>query len=141
MTYVTGIPSKDVPKTWPLVRKFIESGLVDGTAPERLFDRIMRLECALWVAKVTETIIAACVTECVIKDNRKVCNIVSIGGIGLPEWINDLVMIEGWAASNSCLAMRIEECRMAWARILPQHGYALIYKNPITKLVVLEKAL
>lgn len=134
MTYVTGIPSKDVPKTWPLVRKFIESGLVEGGNPDRLFERIMRRECALWVAKANENIIAACVTENVIKDNRKVCNVISIGGVGMDQWLGDLATIEAWALSNDCVAMRFEECRSGWAKILSSRGYR-------TKLVVVEKVL
>lgn len=134
MTYVTGVLSKDVPKTWPTVRRFIASGLVDGTEPERLFDRIMRRECALWIAKTDEKIIAACITECVVKDGRKICNVISIGGFGMDDWLDDLTTIEAWAMSQNCTAMRFEECRAGWAKVLSSRGYR-------TKLVVLEKAL
>ena len=141
MTFITGVHSKDVPQTWPQVAKFIHSGLMDGGGIEELLARVMRRECALWVAKDREYIVAACVTENVILDGRKICNVISVGGVGMDDWLKDLGMIEAWSISNGCAAMRFEDAREGWLRILSSHGYVLISKNPQTKLITLEKVL
>lgn len=134
MTFVTGVHSREVPQTWPQVAKFIASGLMEGGDLEELFARIMRRECALWVAKTNDRIVAACVTENVILDGRKICNVISVGGVGMDDWLADLGMIELWALSQECTAMRYEKCRPGWARVLAPKGYQ-------TKFIVLEKAL
>lgn len=134
MTFVTGVHSKDVPQTWPQVAKFIHSGLMDGSGIEELLARVMRRECALWVAKDNEYIVAACVTENVILDGRKICNVISVGGVGMDDWLADLGMIEAYALSNDCVAMRYEKCRPGWARVLAPKGYQ-------TKFITLEKIL
>ena len=134
MAHITGVHSREVPQTWPLVKRFIQSGLMEGGDIEDLFARIMRRECALWVAKADDRIIAAAVTENVILDGRKICNVISCGGAGMDDWLGDLGMIEAWALSNECVAMRYEKCRPGWARVLAPKGYQ-------TKFVVLEKAL
>ncbi len=126
MTYVTGIPSKDVPKTWPLVRKFIESGLgEDGADPEKIYARLLRTECQLFVAKDNEAIVAACVTELGTTDSINICSILCIGGSGMNDWLIYLPQIERWANAKERKKITIAYPRPAWARILKDNGYRL----------------
>lgn len=134
MTFFTGIPSYEVAKAWPSVKRFIESGLVEGDDIEKIFSKILTRQCTLWSVSTEERPIAAAVTEVVILDGKKVCNVISIGGTRMSEWIANITIIEAWAYSNGCSAMRFADCRPGWSRILAQHGYQ-------TKFVVLEKAL
>lgn len=135
MTFVTGVLSKDVPKTWPQVRRFIEAGLgEDGVPSQRIYERLLRAECQLLVALDKGKIIAACVTELATKDNITACNILCIGGSGLNEWLHYLPSIEMWALGKERKKILIEHARPAWARILKDSGYQI-------KSVVLEKVL
>ena len=132
MSIVTGIQSKDVPRIWPSVARFIAAGLGEGETLENTFDRLNKRQCQLWTAKDNEKIIAAAVTEIVTLEGRKICNVLSIGGSGLDEWIDNLGFIEAWAISNKCVAMRHANCRPGWRRIL---------KDYQVKFLVLEKVL
>ena len=77
--------------------------------------------------------IAACVTELPTIGTRKVCNVITVGGTRMEEWLGmSLSRIEQWATSNGCSAMRFPECRPGWQKILKDYN--------VTK-INLEKAL
>lgn len=129
----TGILSKDVWVIWGSVKGFIQDGLAEGESLDTILERLTATSCQLWVAYSEKEIIAACVTELPTIANRKVCNVISCGGTRMDEWLGlSLPVIEAWAKSNGCTAMRFPEIRPGWKRIL---------KDYQLKKILLEKAL
>lgn len=128
----TGINSKNVEKVWPSVASLIRLGLAEGEELETIHSRIKDRTCQLWAAYEGEKIIAACVTELPTIAGRKVCNIISVGGSQMEKWLQNMGIIEIWAKSQQCTAMRFPEIRPGWAKILKDYR--------VTK-VNLEKAL
>ena len=128
----TGIPSRDIWAIWGSVNGFIEGGLAEGEALDTILERLTATSCQLWVAYSEKEIIAACVTEIVTIGNRKVFNVISIGGSRMPEWLGHLATLEAFAISHNCTAMRFPEIRPGWRRVLKDYQ--------LTK-ITLEKAL
>ena len=129
----TGIPSKDVWAIWGSVVGFIQSGMAEGESIDTILERLTATSCQLWVAYDDELIIAACVTEIVTIGNRQVCNVISVGGTRMDDWLDiSLPVIESWAKTKECTAMRFPEIRPGWRRVLKDYH--------LTK-ITLEKAL
>ena len=128
----TGIPSRDIWAIWGSVVGFIQSGMAEGESIDDILERLTATSCQLWVAYDDELIIAACVTEIANIENRKVFNVISIGGSRMPEWLGHLATLEAFAISHNCTAMRFPEIRPGWRRVLKDYQ--------LTK-ITLEKAL
>jgi hypothetical protein len=128
----TGVLSHDVPQYWPLVECHIKRGLAKGETLENHYERLMKREEQLWIAFTSQKVIAACLTELVTLDNRKVCNIISIGGSGILQWLHHIKTLEAFAKAKGCAAMRYPEIRKGWQRVLKDYH--------VTK-ITLEKAL
>lgn len=129
----TGVLSNQIAPIWNDVSDFIQGGLAEGEELTGIMTRLAMKECQLWIAKDGDKIIAACITELVTIGNRKVCNVITVGGIRMNEWLGmSLTTIEAWARENSCTAMRFPEIRPGWQRVLKDYH--------ITK-INLEKAL
>lgn len=120
MTF-TGVNSKNVEKVWLSVAPLIRQGLAEGEELETIRSRINARTCQLWAAYEGEQIIASCVTELPTIAGRKVCNIISIGGTGMEKWLPNLSIIELWAKSQQCTAMRFPEIRPGWQRVLKEY--------------------
>ena len=117
-----GILSKDVWVIWGSVKGFIQDGLAEGESLDTILERLTATSCQLWVAYSEKEIIAACVTELPTIANRKVCNVISCGGTRMDEWLGlSLPVIEAWAKSNGCTAMRVPEIRPGWRRVLKDY--------------------
>lgn len=115
---LTGIQSKDIPVIWGAVCDFLRQGLNEGESLSHIQARLKVLECQLWVAYDADKILAACVTELVFIGNRKVCNIITVGGTQMETWLRHMETIEAWARENQCAAMRFPEIRPGWAKVL-----------------------
>ena len=137
MVTVTGILSKDVPLVWGSIKGFITAGLGPDDPLAKILALIIKREAQVWVAYDDEKIIAACVTELPTLDGRKVCNIISLGGSRIKEWRHWMESMEAWARSNNCAAMRFEDCRKGFARIV--RGYTA--KPGLNGKIILEKGL
>lgn len=127
-----GVQSKDIPEIWDRVSGFIESGLNEGEILLHILKRLRATSCQLYIAYDRAEIIAACVTEIVTLGNRKVFNIISIGGTRMREWLPHLATLEAYAKDQGCIAMRFPEIRTGWRQMLKD------YK--VTK-ITLEKVL
>ena len=133
MAEFTGILSRDVWVIWGSVKGFIQDGLAEGESLDTILERLTATSCQLWVSYDEAEIIAACVTELPTIADRKVCNVISVGGTRLKEWLGlSLPVIEAWAKHNGCTAMRFPEIRPGWQRVL---------KDYQLKKILLEKAL
>ena len=118
----TGIPSRDIWVIWGSVKGFIQDGLAEGESLDTILERLTATSCQLWVAYSEKEIIAACVTELPTIGARKVCNVISCGGTRMDEWLGlSLPVIEAWAKSNGCTAMRFPEIRPGWQRVLKDY--------------------
>lgn len=78
----------------------------------------------LWVAWADE-ILAAAVTELVLRDGRRECCIALCGGRDMDEWITAYPEIERYAREEGCSAMRIIG-RPGWERVLPGYRRAAV---------------
>ena len=114
----TGVISSELPQYWGRVDGFIASGLAEGENLDHILERLIARSCQLWIAHDAETVIAACITEIVTIGGRKVFNIISVGGTRMPEWLPHMATLEAFARSHGCSAMRFEEIRPGWQRIL-----------------------
>lgn len=129
----TGILSENISAIWPQAEQLIEKGLEEGGSLEQIYSKLLHRENQLWAAFENQTMIAACVTELVTIGERKVCNVISVGGMGMNGWLGvALGTIEAWAKANECVAMRFPEIRPGWQRALKNYH--------ITK-ITLERAL
>jgi hypothetical protein len=128
----TGIHSNEVEKFWPKAGHFIRLGLAEGAVLEHVFYNLVTCKNQLWAAFRGNDMVAACVTELVTIGGRDVCNVISIGGTGLHDWLPHLTTIESWAKANGRSAMRFPEVRKGWARVLKDYT--------VTK-IILEKEL
>ena len=118
----TGVQSRDIWAVWGSVKGFIQDGLAEGESLDHILERLTATSCQLWVAFDDELIIAACVTELPTIGTRKVCNVISCGGTRMDEWLGlSLPVIEAWAKSNGCTAMRFPEIRPGWQRVLKDY--------------------
>ena len=120
--YFCGIQSKDVWAVWGVVKNFIQSGLAEGEKLDHILERLNNRSCQLWTAFSDAEIIAACVTEIVTIGNRQVCNVISVGGTRMDDWLGiSLPVIEAWAKTKECTAMRFPEIRPGWRRVLKDY--------------------
>jgi hypothetical protein len=117
----TGIHSNEVEKFWPKAGPFIQLGLAEGATLQHVFFNLVTRKNQLWAAFRGNDMVAACVTELVTIGGRDVCNVISIGGTGLNDWLPYLSTIEAWAKANGRSAMRFPEVRPGWQRILKDY--------------------
>jgi hypothetical protein len=128
----TGVKVENVDRYWELVEPLIKSGLGEGENITDAYNDILSGHNQLWIAYRDETLLAACITELCDLGQRKVCNIRSIGGTAVNDWLDYIEIIEAWAKQNGCSSMRFPIIRKGWARIL---------KHYHTTHIVLEREL
>jgi hypothetical protein len=117
----TGIHSNEVEKFWPKAGPYIQLGLAEGATLQHVFFNLVTCKNQLWAAFRGNDMVAACVTELVTIGGRDVCNVISIGGTGLHDWLPYLSTIEAWAKANGRSAMRFPEVRPGWQRVLKDY--------------------
>jgi hypothetical protein len=117
----TGIEAKDIRDYWGLACPLIQRGLGEGENIQDVFKRLQLGDNQLWIAYKGHVLLAACVTEIVTLGDRKVCNILSVGGTALHEWANYISTLEAWAKSKNCSSMRFPIIRKGWARVLKKY--------------------
>lgn len=127
----TGVQLKNIPKVWLAVAPLLRQGLAEGETLEQIKARLDSKECQLWIVYEGEKTIAACVTEIVTIGERKVCNIITIGGSRMDEWLHNLNIIEIWAKSQDVVAMRFPEIRTGWAKILKDYTVTKILMEKV----------
>lgn len=107
---------------WPKVRPLIVSAMKRGDfgAFAPVEDDVLNGDALLWVAHDGKEISAACVSQIVQTEWRKVCVIVACGGNNMRRWLGLLDQIESYAKAEGCSASRIIG-RDGWAAVLPAY--------------------
>jgi len=119
MIYVSGIPSRFIDDVWQDCQKYVEMGI--NKAQE---------EMQLWIVfeNQEKKIIKAVVTTQIINyPQKKVCRIVTLGGQGMDEWVEQVLeILEEWSIENDCEAMETV-CRKGFVKKLKNFGYEQTY--------------
>lgn len=85
----------------------------------------------IWLALSGQEIRACCITQLVVTDQGKKCQIVAAFGSGVNDWLTHLITIEKYARDEGCSVIELTG-RKGWARLLRDYRQAA---------VVLEKKL
>jgi hypothetical protein len=128
----TGFPSHKIDTVWDRALPLLRKGFESPELADRYYAEILTGHAQLWCVFDDAEIIAALLTELPTIGGRKLCNIVSVGGHRMSEWLHFIEVIEIWARENGCSAMRHANCRKGWAKAL--RGYE-------TTRIILEKGL
>tara|TARA_R110002020_G_scaffold45464_1_gene129984 strand:- start:6831 stop:7259 length:429 start_codon:yes stop_codon:yes gene_type:complete len=131
MIYVSGIKSKKIPDIWSLCKKYVEMGNSKSKEEmniDDIYERLINAEMQLWVVFDEDDDIKSVVTTEVINYPRKrTCRIVTLGGRGLDNWVDEVLdVLEGWAIENDCVAMETA-CRKGFIKKLEKYGYEHAY--------------
>jgi hypothetical protein len=135
-----GVPAEIVPLVWPIVRKMLlsaidhaESDLSESTVYRDLLARNSQL----WLACVYEVLrwkkpvgwpVAAGVTQILVRDKRKVCQLFLIGGKGLAAFMDFEDVLTEWARFHNCTELEGNDGRNgAWLRVLKRRGWRASY--------------
>ena len=132
MIWWTGYPSHKIDTVWATALPMLRRGFEGPELADDYYDKCRTGQAQLWCVLDDTKIIASLLTEIITIDSKKVCNVLSIGGHGSKDWLQFIKIIEQWAQSNECAAMRYANCRKGWARLL---------KDYQTIRIVLEKVL
>ena len=65
-------------------------------------------------------------TEILIHPRKKVCRIITLGGVGFDEWMHSISVIEAWAEEKGCHAIETF-CRKGFIKKLEKYGYEQTY--------------
>ena len=130
MTYISGIPSKDIDKVWHICSPFIELAAEKGReemTPQNIYEFCKEAKMQLWVIYNEKTdIIAVITTEIIEYPAKKVCRIVTLGGSGIDAWLDYISVIESWAVEKECKAIETF-CRKGFIKKLENYGYEQTY--------------
>lgn len=132
MIWWTGFPSTKVDEIWERAEPLLKRGFEVPELAEPFYDKCKSGQAQIWGVFDDEQLIAAFLTEVVNIGPRKVCNIISVGGSRVKEWLHLISIIELWAKSQDCTAMRHANCRKGWIALL---------KDYHTTRIILEKEL
>jgi hypothetical protein len=118
-----------------LAEPFVKRALDHATGeilPEDLRSSCERRDAQLWLVSNKERAVGAAVTEIVYYPQRKHCVVLTIGGSGFPEWMEQLdQLLCAWAASQGCEVMEAHVRRGLVPRLAPigyRHLHSIVYK-------------
>tara|TARA_R100001443_G_scaffold95249_1_gene101686 strand:+ start:644 stop:1069 length:426 start_codon:yes stop_codon:yes gene_type:complete len=130
MMQLIGISSKEINLYWEHCKDFIELGNDQSQEELTLQDikeSCINAEMQLWVVVNERNEVTAAVTTQIIEyPNKKVCRIVTLGGVGLDKWLHLLDEIEEWARYMRCQAVEMF-CRKGFLKKLQEKDYKQIY--------------
>lgn len=132
MIWWTGFSSTKVDEIWQRAEPLLKRGFESPDFVEPFYEKCKSGQAQIWCVFDGEDLIAALLTEIANIGPRKVCNIISVGGYRVKEWIHFIGIIELWAKSQNCTAMRHANCRKGWIALL---------KDYHTARIILEKEL
>lgn len=116
-------PPAMVGDLWPHVEAYLEraterTGDLDTADLERMvFDG----SALLWVITDELRLMGALVTRLYEARGHKVCQVIAIGGDGLPGWKHLLSDIETFARNEDCRKVRLSG-RRGWGRVFPDYA-------------------
>tara|TARA_R110002012_G_scaffold212382_2_gene383462 strand:- start:238 stop:666 length:429 start_codon:yes stop_codon:yes gene_type:complete len=129
-TYITGIPSSQIPEVWDDCVDFIELGnskSQDEMTTQDIYELLCNAEMQLWVIiNDNEKILGAGTTQILDYPNKKICRIVTLGGRNFENWIESINIIEEWSKTMNCESVEFF-CRKGFQRKLENYGYKQTY--------------
>jgi hypothetical protein len=127
------VPPGEAHRVWPRVAALIASAMRRGglSAFAPVEAAVLQGRALLWLAWDGEDVNAAAVTEIGVTEWRKVCVVVACAGADMKRWLDLLELVEEFAKTEGCAAMRIMG-RKGWARVLKAYR---------PRRVILEKEL
>jgi hypothetical protein len=108
---------------WPHVKAYFDSAT--GRAGDFETDDIERMvfdmSALLWVITDELRLKGALVTRLYTTRGQRVCEVVAIGGDGLPDWKHLIADIEQFAMNEGCQKVRLSG-RKGWSRVFPDYS-------------------
>lgn len=78
----------------------------------------------LWTIHRDDRLVGAFVTEIVRGGNGAALNVLALGGVDMPKWIEDFdAAVQAYAEANHCM-MIVEMGRRGWTRVLDRLGWS-----------------
>jgi hypothetical protein len=133
---LTGVETKDVPRVWPHVERYIENACHMGTG-ELTSDSLLHL-CMHGMAMLGTVldergkVVAAVITQmCEQPDGNRVCLILSCGGERMKNWVHLIREIETGARRYGASEVRFQG-RAGWTKFLPDYQIVqLVYQKDL----------
>lgn len=131
-TYLSGVPADMIDDVWDECKDFIQLAEKKGQSEmnaQDIYEFCRNQEMQLWIVyddTAMDEIKAVVTTEIVNYPRKKVCRIVTLGGIGIDSWIHAISTIEAWAESQGCESMETF-CRKGFIKKLENYGYEQTY--------------
>lgn len=120
-----GVPLDKIDALWPIAEKYISIALEDAEdnfSLQDYKDKIDSGEYLLWIGREGTVVVILEVSD---YHNGKECDILSIAGDGIKDWIKELGEIEEWAKRAGCNRMYLTG-RKGWIKVLKDYDFKSI---------------
>ena len=139
MIFISGIMSEQIDDVWSDCEKYIELGnnkSQEEMSVQDIYENCKDKDMQLWIVFNEDKDIEAVLTTQVIDyPQKRVCRIVTLGGLNMDDW-TDMVLatLEEWAEEQACHSMETV-CRKGFIKKLKGFGYehtytCLLYTSP-----------
>ena len=131
MIYISGITSEQIDIVWEDCKQYIELGnskSQEEMSVQDIYENCKDKDMQLWIVFDDEKNIEAVLTTQVIDyPQKRVCRIVTLGGLNMDDWTNMVLeTLEDWAQQQSCHSMETV-CRKGFIKKLNSFGYEHTY--------------
>ena len=129
--FISGIPSERVDEVWHECKEYVQMGnnkSKEEMTIDDIYEKLLTADMQLWIVfSKDREIYSVLTTEIVTYPRKTTCRIVTLGGEGLDEWVEDLLnILEEWAKEQGCVAMETC-CRKGFTKKLKKYGYEHAY--------------
>ena len=131
MIYVSGIPSHRLDEVWEDCKPYVEMGnnkSQEEMNVDDIYKKLIESEMQLWIIfNEGKEIHSVFTTQIITYPRKTTCRIVTLGGEGLDDWVDQLLdTLEEWAIEQGCVAMETC-CRKGFTKKLERFGYEQTY--------------
>lgn len=131
MIYVSGIPSHRLDEVWEDCKPYVEMGnnkSQEEMNVDDIYKKLIESEMQLWIIfNEGKEIHSVLTTQIITYPRKTTCRIVTLGGEGLDDWVDQLLdTLEEWAIEQGCVAMETC-CRKGFTKKLERFGYEQTY--------------
>ena len=131
MIYISGIMSDQIDDVWSDCEKYIELGnskSQEEMSVQDIYENCKDKDMQLWIVFNEDKDIEAVLTTQVIDyPQKRVCRIVTLGGLNMEDWVDTVLeTLEEWAEQQSCHSMETV-CRKGFIKKLKSFGYEHTY--------------
>lgn len=118
--------SHDTMLAWPLVSPWLERALDKTSSLMTVGDLLRGVRSGairLWLVHRSDRLVGAFATEIGRFSNGAAVNVLALGGIEMPDWIESFdEAVETYARENGCCLI-VEMGRPGWKRVLSKLGW------------------